>query len=146
MEFLAAALPAFVVRRRSVMLAAIESISETLVPPMRPRWISANAPAAGTHFPPVHFPTAHFAYVDSEFSTDLAHGVPIAGHIPAAGALNPRFRSAVATLEGWSADIPSRKRQILERVKASHGAEISAGCWNSTLGKWEEGGPRCPRL
>ena len=122
-----ALMPAFVLNRRSAMLAALQELSEVLAP-FRSRWIAAipaNSPAAGLNFPLIYFLTVHFAYGDGEFAKDLAHGMPIAGFVPAVGTLTPRYRSAVTTLERWRAGLPARNRVILERVKASHGSALA---------------------
>ena len=119
--------PDAVVSARNNMIAHLTALSERLTR-QRGRWAAClppNSPAVRLNFPLMYFLSIHFAYEDKDFAHDLAVGMPIAGEVPAAGALRPRIRGASITIEQWRGGTPARNRAILERILATKGDPLA---------------------
>ena len=140
--------PDAVIYGRTRMLAHLRALSGRLAG-QRSRWVAClpqHSPAARLNFPLMYFLTVHYAYVDKDFVHDLAVGMPIAGEIPVTGALRPRVRNAVVTVEQWRARLPARNKAILERVLASKTDPLREECWSKTIEEFQNGWITAPQV
>ena len=111
------------------MIWDLADLSEQIAP-LRGRWriaLPPCSPALGINFPLISFAKHHYSYGDETFPMDLAVGMPIAGVIPATGALRPRFRPNAYSIEQWRAGLPVRNRHLLGRAIKSAKSEMSVG-------------------
>ena len=129
--------PAETVTRRSHTLATLAAMSKRLEP-HRAAWrarLPGDSHSRDLNFPLIHIIAATLGYEDTAFAHDLAHGMPIAGVIPSAGALPTRVMPATRTEEEWMAGIPQRNEAVVNRIRAEQGSELARERWGPRYGR-----------